>query len=79
MLTLMCSSSQSKVWPRTAALAEALWTNPTATGWYEADPRMQLQRERLVHRAGVRAEALQAQWCLANPGVCTVNGANTPV
>jgi len=69
----------SKVWPRAAALAEALWTNPEATGWYEADPRMQLQRERLVQRAGVRAEALQAQWCLANPQVCTMDSSSTPV
>jgi len=68
----------SKVWPRTAALAEALWSNPT-TGWYDADPRMQLHRERLVHRGGVQAGALQSEWCLYNPHACTLDSNKRPV
>jgi hexosaminidase len=55
-----------KLWPRSAALAEALWRGPDATraagGWYGADPRMQQWRNTLVKR-GVSAEALQPQWC----------------
>ena len=53
---------QQKLWPRSAALAEALWSSPVAGGWYAADPRMQQWRNLLVLR-GVPAEALQPQWC----------------
>ena len=28
-----------KIWPRSAALAEALWSDPQE-GWFSADPRM---------------------------------------
>lgn len=61
-----------KLWPRTAALAEALWSDPSA-GWYEADPRMQWWRNVLVAR-GVPAEALQPLWCQQrSPHACTLN------
>ena len=58
------SNVDRKVWPRSAALAEALWTGPEGTkeGWYAADPRMQQWRNVLVQR-GIPAEALQPQWC----------------
>jgi hexosaminidase len=69
-----------KLWPRSAALAEALWRGPAETGvsgWYGADPRMQQWRNILVKR-GVSAEALQPQWCQQREGhACTVN-AGTP-
>jgi N-acetyl-beta-hexosaminidase len=56
---------EQKMWPRTAALAEALWgrvsAEKTAT-WYRADPRMQHWRTVLVQR-GVNAEPLQTKWC----------------
>jgi hexosaminidase len=61
-----------KLWPRSAALAEALWSNPQA-GWYEASARMQQWRNTLVAR-GVAAEALQPFWCQQRDGmVCNVN------
>lgn len=63
---------EKKVWPRGAALAEALWSNPQA-GWYAADPRMQLWRNKMVAR-GVSAEELQPLWCAQNgPYSCTVD------
>jgi len=64
----------SKVWPRAAALAEALWTNPS-TGWFEANYRMHHHRQRLVNN-GINAGAMQTKWCLYNDG-CDLN-AGTP-
>jgi hexosaminidase len=66
-----------KLWPRSAALAEALWRGPEATakggGWYGADPRMQQWRHLLVRR-GISAEALQPRWCQQREGhACTLN------
>ena len=52
------------VWPRAAALAERLWTDPSGT-WQQADPRMQFHRARLVQN-GIIAGALQPEWCLQN-------------
>ncbi len=61
---------QVKLWPRSAALAEALWSNPQE-GWYGADPRMQQWRLRLVER-DIAAEALQPTWCAREGGyACT--------
>ncbi len=66
-----------KLWPRSAALAEALWRGPEGTksggGWYGADPRMQQWRHLLVRR-GIAAEALQPQWCQQREAhACTVH------
>jgi N-acetyl-beta-hexosaminidase len=61
-----------KLWPRSAALAEALWSDPTE-GWFAANARMQQWRNKLVAR-GVMAEALQPLWCQQRAGdVCTTN------
>lgn len=66
------SNVQQKIWPRAAALAEALWSNPQ-DGWYAADPRMQLWRNTLVKR-DISAEALQPLWCAQNGGYsCTLD------
>lgn len=50
-----------KLWPRSAALAEALWSDPMNT-WYDADPRM-LQWRALLKQRKIFAEALRPQWC----------------
>lgn len=63
---------EPKVWPRAAALAERFWSDP-ATGWYEASPRMQQHRQRLVER-GIQAAGLQPQWCLGQEAhACTLH------
>ena len=62
------SSSEGKIWPRTAALAERLWTNPDHD-WRAAEYRLIYHRERLVER-GVMADALQPLWCMHNAGHC---------
>ncbi|KAK8384207.1 hypothetical protein O3P69_009152 [Scylla paramamosain] len=56
------------VWPRAAALAERLWSNPS-TSWREAETRFIHHRQRLVQR-GVQAERIQPQWCHQNEGLC---------
>ena len=74
---------EQKLWPRSAALAEALWGRSNATGadgrpsktgtWYAADPRFQHWRNVLVQR-GISAEAIQAQWCSQRGAyACTVD------
>ncbi|KAA0199791.1 hypothetical protein HAZT_HAZT005237 [Hyalella azteca] len=60
----------SKLWPRGAALAERLWSNPNGT-WADAELRMILHRQRLVER-GIAAERLQPQWCFENEGLCYI-------
>lgn len=59
---------EPKLWPRAAALAERLWTNPTQS-WREAAPRLDAHRDRLVQR-GIRAEAIRPEWCFHNRVEC---------
>jgi hexosaminidase len=78
-----------KLWPRSAALAEALWSSnylPAAAvdadadaagrverSWYEAAGRMLQWREVMVAR-GVAAEALMPRWCSQrDPYACYVD------
>lgn len=60
-----------RFWPRAAALAERLWTEPK-TSWREAEQRMLAHRER-IKSLGIAAEALQPKWCHQNQGSCSGN------
>jgi hexosaminidase len=60
------------IFPRAAALAERLWTNPEE-GYLQAESRMFLHRERLV-RHGVRAMAITPTFCLQNQEACFGQG-----
>ncbi|XP_075215127.1 chitooligosaccharidolytic beta-N-acetylglucosaminidase-like [Lycorma delicatula] len=62
-------SLDSKLWPRAAALAERTWTNPK-TYWRSAESRLLYHRDRLV-RLGVKADAIEPEWCNANRGGCS--------
>ncbi|KAE9524629.1 hypothetical protein AGLY_014679 [Aphis glycines] len=60
----------SKVWPRAAALAERLWSNPT-TNAQSAEYRFLQHRERLVS-LGLKADTVTPEWCYFHEGMCTL-------
>ena len=68
-----------KLWPRTAAAAEILWSgakdiegrNRSQT---EASPRLSVMRERLV-AMGVRAEPIHMPYCTMNGTQCVLGHA----
>ncbi|XP_037773623.1 chitooligosaccharidolytic beta-N-acetylglucosaminidase-like [Penaeus monodon] len=62
----------ARLWPRGAALAERLWTNPSHN-WEPAETRLIHQRQRLVAR-GIEADRIQPQWCHQNEGLCYLKG-----
>lgn len=66
-------SVDSRLWPRAAAFAERVWSDPDddALGNVPEDvyTRLARQRGRLVGR-GLAAEALWPEWCSENPGLC---------
>nr|CAD7193750.1 unnamed protein product [Timema douglasi] len=64
-------SLDARVWPRAAALAERLWSDPYS-GSSEAELRFYQHRERLV-RQGIGAEAVAPKWCVQNEGECQAN------
>ncbi|KAJ3066408.1 hypothetical protein HDU98_010309 [Podochytrium sp. JEL0797] len=54
-----------KLWPRAAAMAEALWSSfddAANKDMFEAEPRLVKMRERLMSR-GMEAEAMHPEWC----------------
>lgn len=62
------STIDPRVWPRAAAAAERLWSDPEGSAAL-AEPRFYEHRDRLV-KLGIRAEALAPEWCLQNDGQC---------
>lgn len=57
-----------KVWPRTAAVAERLWSNPD-TNSIEAESRLQQFRQRLIKR-GMHADPISPLYCYQNEAEC---------
>lgn len=58
----------ARIWPRAAAAAERLWSNPN-TNTASAEPRMYIHRERLISR-GLQVDSLAPRWCFQNEGQC---------
>ncbi|KOB79240.1 Uncharacterized protein OBRU01_00781 [Operophtera brumata] len=58
----------TRVWPRAAAVAERLWSDPI-TSVYTAEPRLQRMRGRLINR-GLRPDAISPAWCSQHDGRC---------
>ncbi|XP_015189390.1 PREDICTED: chitooligosaccharidolytic beta-N-acetylglucosaminidase [Polistes dominula] len=65
------TSVDSRLWPRSAAFAERLWSDPAST-WIHAEHRILRQRQRLVER-GINADRLEPEWCIQNQGHCYLN------
>ncbi|XP_018336049.1 chitooligosaccharidolytic beta-N-acetylglucosaminidase isoform X2 [Agrilus planipennis] len=63
------TSIDSKVWPRAAAMAERLWSDPSSST-SAAEARFYRHRERLVAR-GIQADAVTPRWCYQNEGMCS--------
>ena len=61
-------SLDAKVWPRTAAMAERLWTDPESKS-SSAEARFYRHRLRLVTR-GIKADTLAPAYCYQNEGEC---------
>jgi len=61
-------SVEAKVWPRAAALAERMWSNPES-GWKSAENRFINNRDRMVN-LGIGADGEQPRWCHQNDGLC---------
>ncbi|XP_050299651.1 chitooligosaccharidolytic beta-N-acetylglucosaminidase isoform X2 [Anthonomus grandis grandis] len=66
------TSLDSRLWPRSSAMAEVLWSEPE-TGWREAESRFLIHRERLV-KLGVNADALEPEWCMQYEENCPIGG-----
>lgn len=62
-------SLETRLWPRAAAFAERIWTDPTENNDYDIYTRLVSQRERLMER-GLKAAAMWPRWCSLNPGKC---------
>ncbi|XP_028129173.1 probable beta-hexosaminidase fdl isoform X2 [Diabrotica virgifera virgifera] len=67
-------SLDARLWPRAAAFAERMWSDPqidltTLNIQEDVYTRLNTHRDRLVKR-GLRAEALWPEWCVQNPGMC---------
>ena len=59
----------SRVWPRTAAVAERLWGDPPKITTGEAEPRLQAQIARMRWRR-ILADAIAPEWCNQHEGQC---------
>jgi len=62
------NSLDVKVWPRAAAVAERLWSDPT-TSSLSAEARLQQLRKRLILR-GITPDAISPEYCTQNEEAC---------
>ncbi|KAJ8912795.1 hypothetical protein NQ315_002553 [Exocentrus adspersus] len=62
-------SLETRIWPRAAALAERLWSDPDVFNRTDVYVRLDIHRERLTMR-GIRSEAIWPRWCSQNPWKC---------
>ncbi|THU44635.1 hypothetical protein C4D60_Mb02t09450 [Musa balbisiana] len=69
------SVMDGRLWPRAAAMAEALWSgNRDGDGrkrYAEATDRLHEWRQRMVSR-GIAAEPIQPLWCVMHPSMCNL-------
>lgn len=62
---------EAKLWPRGSALAERLWSDPRgSSAWKSAEQRLLQHRHRMVKIHGIRADAIQPEFCRIHDGYC---------
>lgn len=67
-------SLDARLWPRAAAFAERVWSDPqvepsTFSIQEDVYTRLNTHRDRLARR-GLSPEAMWPRWCANNPGMC---------
>ena len=71
---------EGKLFPRISALGERLWSNPNENwknDYMEVEVRMVTHRRLLVDR-GIKADALQPEYCYLSEGSCKSNSQEEP-
>lgn len=62
-------SIEVKIWPRTAAIAERLWSDPSNVDMRSVESRFNRQRERLISK-GIQPDATIPEYCSLFEGDC---------
>ncbi|XP_046411692.1 chitooligosaccharidolytic beta-N-acetylglucosaminidase [Neodiprion fabricii] len=62
-------SLDPRLWPRTAAVAERLWSNPIRMSTAKVEPRLHGHRDRLTIR-GINSDAMAPEWCAQHDAEC---------
>ncbi|XP_044259005.1 probable beta-hexosaminidase fdl [Tribolium madens] len=60
---------ETRVWPRSAAFGERIWSDPSTSDNYDIYTRFVTFSERLKSR-GIKTAAIWPYWCSQNPGKC---------
>lgn len=68
-------SVMSRIEPRASAFGERLWRGPLTGGWFDAERRLVLHRNRLASRE-IGADTLTQGWCRQNEGRCLLEEDN---
>lgn len=68
--TVVPESVEVRLWPRVAAMAERLWSDPDDFDLAEVFSRISSHRERLVAK-NINSDAIWPEWCWRNPRLCT--------
>lgn len=67
--TIVADSFEVRLWPRVAAMAERLWSDPQSVEMDELYSRISSHRERLIAR-NIKCDAIWPEWCRENPDKC---------
>lgn len=68
--TVVPDSLEVRLWPRVAAMAERLWSDPHLYDLHDVYSRISTHTERIVGR-NIKSDAVWPQWCMINPEKCT--------